>query len=363
MTIRSETTEANTECTLSVNTIVETLPNGPRDNLLFSLVSGTVDCNHPEPERFNGTGISLPGLGELIFQGTAFKAVFNPGKGAGMAVANGAVMFEFIEGADESGESPVMKRDQQLTINLESGTQQVSWNIGPAQFTSEDKRIFEAMGRTAEERYNAGLVDYEQGQLAAAIAEYDEAIILDPQLAAAYINRGLAYFDLGQHERAIRDYDEAIRLNPLNDLLALAYIDRGLAYADLEQQERAIQDDDEAIRLNPPNDLLALAYINRGLAYADLGQQERAIQDYDEAIRLTPPNDRLAQAYINRALAYADLGQQERAIQDNDEAIRLNPQHAPAYCNRSLAYTSLGRAAEAGQDADRALRLGTDCSR
>ena len=55
----------------------------------------------------------------------------------------------------------------------------------------------------AEERYNAGVDLQEEGRLLEAIAEYDEAIRLDPELAGAYVNRGAAYDDLGQLDRSI----------------------------------------------------------------------------------------------------------------------------------------------------------------
>ena len=103
----------------------------------------------------------------------------------------------------------------------------------------------------ADDHYNSGAALQEQGRPEEAIAEYDEAIRLDPQLAKAYYNRTFAYDDLGQYQRAIEDYDEAIRLDPQ---LAEAYANRGFAYTNLGQHQRAIQALDEE---------LALAYYNR----------------------------------------------------------------------------------------------------
>ena len=100
----------------------------------------------------------------------------------------------------------------------------------------------------AQQHYNVGVSLQDQEKWNAAIAEYDEAIRLDPKYALAYNNRGFAYINLGQHQRAIQDLDEAIRLDPK---LALADKNRGFAYANLGQNQRAIQDLDEAIRLDP----------------------------------------------------------------------------------------------------------------
>ena len=66
----------------------------------------------------------------------------------------------------------------------------------------------------AEKHYNAGAELQEQGRLEEAIAEYDQAIRLDPQYVLAYFNRGVAYHGLGEFQQAVEDLDEAIRLDP-----------------------------------------------------------------------------------------------------------------------------------------------------
>ena len=114
-------------------------------------------------------------------------------------------------------------------------------------------------------------------------------------LAIAYYSRGLAYYDKGDDDRAIADYNEAIRLDPKS---AYAYSNRGLAYDHKGDLDRAIADYNEAIRLDPK---YALAYFNRGNAYYQKGDDDRAIADYNEAIRLDP---KYAFAYNNRGTAY-----------------------------------------------------------
>jgi tetratricopeptide (TPR) repeat protein len=60
-----------------------------------------------------------------------------------------------------------------------------------------------------------------------AIADYSQAISLDPNLAGAYKVRGVAYINIGDYDRAIADCNQAIRLDPNN---AAAYINRGIVY-------------------------------------------------------------------------------------------------------------------------------------
>ena len=47
----------------------------------------------------------------------------------------------------------------------------------------------------------------------AAIADYTEAIRLNPKDEALYYNRGNAHFCKAEYDRAIDDYSEAVRLD------------------------------------------------------------------------------------------------------------------------------------------------------
>lgn len=184
--------------------------------------------------------------------------------------------------------------------------------------------IAQTTNPAAREAFNRGLADADAGRYEQAVAEYSDALRIDPTYAAAFNNRGNSYLHLSQYQRALQDFDEAIRLNPT---YVLAYDSRGYVYQRLGRPERAIQDYDEAIRLNPK---YVRAYSGRGSAYQSLGRPERAIQDYEEAIRLNP---KLASAYVNRGNAHKDLAQYERAIRDYEQAIRLDPKYANAHNN------------------------------
>ena len=141
---------------------------------------------------------------------------------------------------------------------------------------------------------------HQKGDYPRAIANYVEAIRLDPDDEWLYYMRGEANLGQGQYNKAIADYDEAIQLLP--DFLE-AYYSRGRAKHSLEQYEEAIADYDEVIQLLPD---YAEAYYSRGRAKHSLEQYEEAIADYDEAIRLEPNN---LQAYRYRAKAKMKIGE------------------------------------------------------
>ena len=104
----------------------------------------------------------------------------------------------------------------------------------------------------------------------------------------SFFDQGLAKFQLGQYQDAIADFDQAIQLQPDN---ADAYYNRGLAKLHLEQFEATILDYDRAVQLQPDN---ANAYYNRGLAKFHLERYEDAVDDFGRAVLLcssmsTPP--------------------------------------------------------------------------
>jgi tetratricopeptide (TPR) repeat protein len=181
-----------------------------------------------------------------------------------------------------------------------------------------------------------------------AIEDYTQAIRLDPNSSIAYRERGKAYSDKGDQDKAIADYTQAIRLDPN---YALAYNGRGAAYNNKRDYDRAIADYTQAIRLNPN---FIYAYDNRGNAYSNKEDYDRAIADYTQAIRLDP---NFALAYNNRGNAYFNKKDYDRAITDYTQVIRLDPSYVYAYGNRGSAYNNKGDYDRAIADYTQAIRL------
>src|SRR5437764_145394 len=125
-----------------------------------------------------------------------------------------------------------------------------------------------------------GNTDSNAGDYDKAIANYNEAIKLDPKNIVAFIGRGDAYTNKSDYDRALANYSEAIRLDPKSPL---ALSDRGVAYALKGDYDKALADHNEAIRLDPKD---AHDFRNVGVGYAYKGDDDRAIADFNEAIRL-----------------------------------------------------------------------------
>jgi len=181
-----------------------------------------------------------------------------------------------------------------------------------------------------------------------AIADFNEAIHLDPKNANLYRFRGFAWSNKQEFDRAIADFSEAIRLDPKS---AFAYSNRGVTWKQKGEFDRAIADLNEAIRLNPKSDQ---TYLNRGGVWFSKGEFDRAIADFTEAIRLNP---KLLMAYNDRGHSWMDKGDYERAIADFNEAIRIDPTFVVAYANRGEVWRLKGDLDRALVDQDEAIKI------
>jgi lipoprotein NlpI/predicted aspartyl protease len=127
------------------------------------------------------------------------------------------------------------------------------------------------LGFTYNNRGNAWGI---KGQYDKAIADFDEAIRLNPQDAPTYGNRGHAWSRKGDYDRAIADYGEAIRLNPLR---ADYHLVRGYTQFWLGRFAASLPDLTESLRLNPNQ---SYAIIWRYLAQSRSGKPELATSEF-----------------------------------------------------------------------------------
>jgi len=97
---------------------------------------------------------------------------------------------------------------------------------------------------------NRGILFGRDRNFAAAIADYDAALAVDPDLAEAHINKGIALNALGGHaEAAIAELTQGLALHPAN--AAIAYYARGIADEMAGAVRDAYADYNQAARLAP----------------------------------------------------------------------------------------------------------------
>ena len=103
-----------------------------------------------------------------------------------------------------------------------------------------------ALRSEGNKHIESGISLAEQGRLADARAEFDEAIRLNPKLTKAYYHRGNVYRSLGQYGLASQDYSDAIRTD---SEFARAYAGRAIAYASFGDEASARRDFEKAAHL------------------------------------------------------------------------------------------------------------------
>ena len=187
-----------------------------------------------------------------------------------------------------------------------------------------------------------------------AIADYKEAIRLDPQDTTAFNNRGTAWLGKQEYDKAIADFNEAIRLDPQD---AFAFNNRGIAWNDKEEYNKALADFNEAIRLDPQN---ATVFVNRGIGWRKKKEYDKALADFNVAIRLDP---QYASAFNNRAWLMATcpdarVRDGKRAVESANRACELNGSKSPFHLGTLAAsYAEEGDFAKAVEWQTKAIEL------
>jgi len=248
----------------------------------------------------------------------------------------------------------------------------------PAEFAARQEMARQQAQRESAAKYfYSGKSAHDKGDYDKAIADYTQAIRIDPyndtykeylgyaqekktpqqaqeaarqaaaqqeaaQAAQTSFNRGKSAHDKGDYDKAIAAYTEAVRLDPNNNTYkealknaqeqlqqqlqqqaaARPYFNSGEAAYGKRDYDKAIAAFTEAIRLIPLSPTLQTYYYSyRMRAYIAKKDYDKAIADGSEMIRLEPSSLN----YGHRADAYKAKGDYDKAIADYTEAIRLDP--------------------------------------
>ncbi len=187
-----------------------------------------------------------------------------------------------------------------------------------------------AFAQTASER--AAIEEFKRGQASADAKKNDDtikimtAVITENKLPDEwkpfpYFYRGQAYRRLEKYVDALGDFDQAIKMKPD---LAAAHFEKGMAYHAQEKYKQAIGAYNEAVKLSPDN---ADYRYSRCVSKSWSGDNAGARDDCKKAVELKPD---FIDAWSTLGRAYEDLGQLDKAEDTYKKVLELDPKNKGA---------------------------------
>ncbi len=180
---------------------------------------------------------------------------------------------------------------------------------------------------------NRGLARIESGDLPAAEAFLDAAVMTDPKYPRARLARALLLRRLERHEEAAAELEAALAL-PQSEPTVEARIEMelgqhlasyraGMSHTErIAADRRAIELFSRAIEADP-NDVRAYRW--RAGAHERLDDPQAADRDLRHCIELRPD---FAPCFVDLALVYFDRGHEREALAVLAEGVRINPNDA-----------------------------------
>lgn len=190
---------------------------------------------------------------------------------------------------------------------------------------------------------------------AQAVADYTQALALDPGSERAHLGRALTHLFTLSEDEAIADYTRVIEINPGH---VPSLIRRGMLYRWADRYEESLADLNRAMEC-VPGDQEVLT--DRGATYHEMGRYEEALADFTRALAVQPGDE--AQTLLLRAGTFESMGRYEEAFADYGRAVALSPDNGSAFLRRGLTRWKLERYEEALADFTRAVELRPDDAR
>ena len=170
-----------------------------------------------------------------------------------------------------------------------SGQQSTDNSAGPAAVSTDSA----ANRGRARELLDKGKEFYRNDQDEQAVASFEEALKLDPDLAEAHFRLGLSYEALGKREESEAEYKKAVETykkylaDHEND--PEAHYDLGQTYAGLGQYSEAIREYRLATKLKEDDPDI---YYDLGVAHTKLAQYDAAAVAFTKSLEIDPENYR-----------------------------------------------------------------------
>jgi len=167
--------------------------------------------------------------------------------------------------------------------------------------------------------YNMAVTDFQDGNYADAVKEFEASYLIFPEDTNAYVNAAFAAHNGQLWEDAVRNYKRAIENGAQSTDLYYNYIN--ILSTGINDKERALEAVNEALEKFPTDANLQKNRIN---LYIELDKVDEAMAELKEAIKNEPDNVSLL---FTLAVMNEEAGNKDEARSAYQNAIKVNPDH------------------------------------
>ncbi len=192
-----------------------------------------------------------------------------------------------------------------------------------------------ARKQQAIDAFNEGIGKIQAGDAAGALPLFEQAVEIDPTIAAAHRTIAAILHNLGRLDDALEPASRYVEIEPIPPDFASMFFDIFAAAGD----PRAEDAKQLAIEAGMGAEL-APGIFSQGVQAVRAGDDEGAVELFREAASLNP---RLHQAYRNIGTIYFNDGQFEEALVELDRTLEIDPRNQEALRMKYFSFASLGR--------------------
>lgn len=309
----------------------------------FALAFPNYERSHVEmrlPEGFDATLFRLPAAVHETLAGVEYSRTVGVGNGKLTLDRSERTIVPEISYKDALAASSRLKTIANDDVYLRV----------PAQYrlTEDDRKVRLSETPTSAQSFiDRGLVHLDGGQFEAAIADFSEAVKLDPKNSYGWANRGIAR--AWTSDKGVdADLTQAAVLDPDNPVIPRA---RGLSAETRGDYNVAIQEYTKSIDKDSTN---GFSFMHRASSYWALGNSQKALADTEELLK---KGYKLADVRLLRANIMRADGNQDGAIREADLLISENPKATYPQVAAARIYVSLGERDRAMKAYDGALAV------
>ncbi len=181
------------------------------------------------------------------------------------------------------------------------------------------------LGRNSTARFDAVSLNisgdklYQEGDVDNAIAEFEKALLIDPQNVNVSNSLGVCFSSKGEHQKALNEFNKAMVLAP-DDVMAP--YNAGLAYLMMGEKQNAM---DMFLKAHALDENQFEVVIQTGRLYLEIKNLELARKYLEKAVEM---DEESGPAHRFLGECYSELNMLTEAVQAYSKAVKLNANDA-----------------------------------